>query len=143
MERQQVLGRASVVAVIDRYVLDRCIGSSAIMADQCAYLASLVQSEKIALHVMPDGISMRLGGGVALAWSKSGHVTVAMGTWTRDITSTAAEVVNENLTAFDAVLGASMPVVQSLEFTRQQEAIWKERALCGARALTARTAGTA
>ncbi|MGH3245793.1 MAG: Scr1 family TA system antitoxin-like transcriptional regulator [Trebonia sp.] len=42
LERQQVIGRARVTAVIDHTVLLRCVGGSPqIMADQCAHLSAL------------------------------------------------------------------------------------------------------
>src|ERR1700720_2148495 len=39
MERQAVIGRAYVTAIIDQHVLQRPVGSPAIMAEQCAHLA--------------------------------------------------------------------------------------------------------
>ena len=39
MDRQQVLERARLTAIIDAAVLRRCIGSASVMAEQCALLA--------------------------------------------------------------------------------------------------------
>jgi hypothetical protein len=63
LERQQVIGRARVTAVIDHTVLLRCVGGSPqIMADQCAHLSALAESQVIRLHVVPEGANVGLGG---------------------------------------------------------------------------------
>jgi hypothetical protein len=40
---------------------------------------------------------------------------------------TAADVVDDTLDLFDAILGAALPAVASLEFVRTQEETWKTR----------------
>jgi hypothetical protein len=126
MERQQVIGRAQVTAVIDYRVLAHYIGAPAVMAEQCAHLAVLVESQLISLHVVPENGNVGLTAPFAIA-TRGGMSTVSMTAASRDITSTAPDVVDETASLFDAVLGASLPVVQSLEFVRTQEEIWKER----------------
>jgi transcriptional regulator with XRE-family HTH domain len=125
LERQQVIGRARVTAVIDHTVLLRCVGRSAqIMADQCTHLSALVESQVIRLHVVPEGGNVGLGGAFGIA-SKDGISTVSLTTAIRDMTSTAADVVDDTLNLFDVILGASLPAVASLEFLRTQEETWK------------------
>lgn len=125
LERQQVIGRARVTAVIDHTVLLRCVGRSAqIMADQCEHLSALVESQVIRLHVVPEGGNVGLGGAFGIA-SKDGISTVSLTTAIRDVTSTAADVVDDTLNLFDVILGASLPAVASLEFLRTQEETWK------------------
>jgi transcriptional regulator with XRE-family HTH domain len=125
LERQQVIGRARVTAVIDHTVLLRCVGRSAqIMADQCAHLSALVESQVIRLHVVPEGGNVGLGGAFGIA-SKDGISTVSLTTAIRDVTSTATDVVDDTLNLFDVILGASLPAVASLEFLRTQEETWK------------------
>lgn len=126
LERQQVIGNAKITAVIDHRVLAHAIGSAEIMHAQCANLGELVESEEITLHVMPEGANTGLGGALAIA-SHKGLVTVSMSTTTRDITSTAADMVEEAQTAFDAILGMALPPVPSLEYLRSQEEKWKAR----------------
>jgi Domain of unknown function (DUF5753) len=126
IERQQVIKRSDVTAVIDHAVLARCIGSPAIMTEQCGHLASLVESQLISLHVVPEMGNIGLTAPFAIA-TKGGMSTVSLTASSRDITSTAPDVVDENTSLFDAILGASLPVVQSLEFVRTQEERWKER----------------
>jgi hypothetical protein len=91
------------------------------------YLADLVESGKTRLHVVPEGANIGLGGAHAIA-SHNGLITVSLTTTMRDITSTAPDVVEETTEAFDLALGASMPAVQSLEFVRTREDIWRARA---------------
>ena len=126
LERQQILGRTRVVAVIEHSVLQRCIGSARIMTEQCGHLAALVESEKVRLHVVPEGANTGLGGALAIASSKH-LVTVALTTMIREITSTAADVVEDAMAGFDEVLGAALGAVPSLEYVRDMEETWKER----------------
>jgi transcriptional regulator with XRE-family HTH domain len=124
LERQRVIGRARVTAVIDHTVLLRCVGSAQIMADQCAHLCALAESQVIRLHVVPEGANVGLGGAFGIA-SKDGMATVSLTTAIRDMTSTAGDVVDGALNLFETVLGASLPVLASLEFLRTREETWK------------------
>jgi transcriptional regulator with XRE-family HTH domain len=142
LERQRILGHVAVTAVIDYRVLTNPIGSAEMMAEQCARLIELVESEQIRLHVVPGGQDIGLGGAVAIA-SKNGHVTLNMAGFTRDITSTEAVLVEETLSAFEALLGAAMAVGPSLEFVKKMEETWKGQLWSGARAPTAPTAESA
>lgn len=124
LERQRVIGRARVTAVIDHTVLLRRIGSPQVMADQCAHLAALAESQVIRLHVVPEGANVGYGGAFAIA-VKNSMATVSLTTAIRDVTSTASDVVDDTLELFEAILGASLPGVASLEFLRAQEETWK------------------
>jgi transcriptional regulator with XRE-family HTH domain len=124
LERQkQVLGRAQVTAVVDHRVLSVGVGSPAVMSEQCGHLVRLAESEEITLHVVPAGADIWLGGALAIASHKN-LVTVNMATMTREIVSTAVDMVEEAQAAFDSVLGAAMAVSQSVEFTRRMEEKW-------------------
>lgn len=127
MERQQVIGRTKITAVISYRVLALAVSSPAVMAEQCGHLADLAERRLIKLHVMPEGQNVGLGGEVAIA-SRGTAVTVSLGTLTRDITSTAPDVVDEVLSAFDTILGVALGTVPSVEYARQMEESWKERA---------------
>ncbi len=124
LERQRVLGHARVTAVIDHTVLQRRVGSSQVMAEQCAHLAARAESQVIRLHVVPEGASVGLAGAFGIA-TRDGISTVSLTTAIRDVTSTAADVVDDTLNLFDVILGASLPAVASLEFLRTQEETWK------------------
>jgi transcriptional regulator with XRE-family HTH domain len=125
LERQkQVIGRAQVTVAISHRVLAHEIGSPAITAEACGHLVRLAESERITLHVVPEGAYIGLGGALAIA-SHNSLVTVNMTTMTREIVSTAQDLIEEAQAAFESVLGASLPAAQSVEFTRTQEDKWK------------------
>jgi hypothetical protein len=136
LERQkQVLGRAQVTAVIGHRALVVALGSPAVMAEQLGHLATLIVAEKIRVHIVPEGTSIGLGGALAIA-SHKGLVTVSMSTTTRDITSTAVDMAEEAMAAFDEILGTALAPVPSLEYIRQMEETWKERLRAGGKART-------
>jgi hypothetical protein len=126
MERQQVLGRAYVTAVIDHHVLQRCMGSPEIMAEQCAHLATMSERPNIALHVVPEGANVGLWGAFDIA-SRDGMATVNL-TTLRDVSSTAPDLVDDATQAFERILGAALPCADSLKFTAEMESQWKTRA---------------
>jgi hypothetical protein len=123
MERQEVLGHAYVTAIIDAHVLRRCMGSPAIMAEQCAHLVNLAARADIALHVVPDGTNVGLWGAFDIA-ARNGTYTVRLEAY-EDVTSTAPELVSGITVAFERILGAALPHAQSLDFTREMEDQWK------------------
>jgi transcriptional regulator with XRE-family HTH domain len=124
LERQRVIGRARVTAVVDHTVLLRRIGPPQVMADQCAHLAALAESQAVRLHVAPEGANVGLAGAFGIA-AKDGMATVSLTTAIRDVTSTAADVVDDTLNLFEVILAASLPAVASVEFLRTQEETWK------------------
>jgi transcriptional regulator with XRE-family HTH domain len=126
MERQKVLGRAYVTAVIDYHVLQRCVGSPAIMTEQCAHLATVAERSNIALHVVPEGANVGLWGAFDIA-SRDGMATVNLHTL-RDVSSTATDLADEATQAFERILGAALPRADSLKFTLEMESQWKARA---------------
>jgi transcriptional regulator with XRE-family HTH domain len=125
MERQVVIGRAYVTAVIDQHVLERPIGSPAVMAEQCARLGSLAERADIALHVIPEGTNMGLWGGFDLATRD--NVTTVCLTAIEDITSTAGNLVAMTMQAFERLLGAALPRAASLDRVRVAEETWNKQ----------------
>jgi hypothetical protein len=125
MERQQVLGRAYLTAIIDAQVLQRCIGSSAIMAEQCAHLLTMAVRPGIALHVVPDGANVGLWGAFDVA-ARDNVFTVRFETL-EDVTGRAPETVSKAMQAYERILGAALPRGDSLDFTREMESQWKTR----------------
>jgi transcriptional regulator with XRE-family HTH domain len=123
LERQQVIGRAYLVAVIDQHVLERQIGSAAIMSEQCGHLAMLGERQDVAVHVIPHGTNMGLWGAFDIA-TKDGTVTVRLSAL-EDVTSTAEHVIIKAMQAFDKLLGAALPIDPSLEMIRASEEKWK------------------
>jgi transcriptional regulator with XRE-family HTH domain len=124
LERQQVLERAYVVSILDAGVLSRCIGSAAVMAEQCAHLVTLAERSNITLHVVPDGTNTGAWGALDIA-SRDGLATVNFTTATEDVTTTATERADRALMAYERILGYALPRPASLDFMRQQEESWK------------------
>jgi transcriptional regulator with XRE-family HTH domain len=125
MERQEVLKHAYLTAIIDAQVLQRRIGATAVMAEQCSYLASMATQPNIAWHIVPEYANVGLWGAFDVA-SRDGNYTVRM-TALRDVTSTASEMVNLAMQAYERILGAALPRAESLEFTQKAEELWKQQ----------------
>jgi transcriptional regulator with XRE-family HTH domain len=125
MERQTVIGRAHVTAIIDQHVTQRPIGSPAIMAEQCAYLAAMAERADIALHVIPEGTNMGLWGAFDLA-TRGSLITVCLGA-IEDIPSTAGGLVSKTTLAFEELLGAALPRGASLNLIVEAVERWKQQ----------------
>jgi transcriptional regulator with XRE-family HTH domain len=124
LERQAVIGRAYITAVIDQHVLHRLIGSAAVMGEQCAHLAALAERPDIALHVVPEGTNVGLWGAFDIA-ARDSTVTVRLET-VEDMTSTAPGLIGKVTVAFERILGAALPRVQSHELIlKAAEERWK------------------
>jgi transcriptional regulator with XRE-family HTH domain len=123
LDRQSVFGRAHLIAIIDHHVLNRLIGSPAIMAEQCAHLAATAERPEVAVHMIPEGTNMGLWGAFDLA-TKDGTTTVCL-TTLEDITSAAPGMVDKALRAYEQLLGAAMPRAESLDLIRTAEERWK------------------
>lgn len=123
MARQQAVGRAHVSAVIEHTVLQRCLGSPRIMAEQCARLAELAEHPKTRIYVIPEGANVGLYGAFNLA-ARDGIVTVNL-TSIRDVSSTESGLVDETMRGFEQLLACAMPQKQSLDFIRNQREHWE------------------
>lgn len=126
MERQKVLDRAYLAAVIDVSVLSRCFGSPQVMADQLAHLVAVAERSTVALHVLPEDTNTGAWASLDIASSGS-TATVCLTTALDDVTSTAPDQIDGAMQAFDRVMGASMTLEDSLHCLRSHEGHWKER----------------
>jgi len=124
LERQQALQRAYVVSIFDAGVLQRCIGSPAVMAEQCMHLLTLAEQSNIALHVVPVGTNTGAWGALDIA-SHDGLATVNFSTATDDVTTMETSQVDHALLAYERILGFALPKPATLDFVRQQEEQWK------------------
>jgi transcriptional regulator with XRE-family HTH domain len=125
LERQSVIGRAYLTAVIDQHVLQRPVGTPSIMAEQCGQLAIMAGRPDIGLHVIPEGTNVGLWGAFDIA-AKDGAVTVRFSAL-EDMTSTAPDTVDKVTVAFERILGAALPRAESLTLIRTMEEQWKTR----------------
>ena len=124
IERQQVLSRAHLVAVLDSGVLKRCIGSAAVMAEQCGYLAGLAERPNVSVHVVPEGTNTGAWAALDIA-TRGTTATVCLTTALEDVTTSAPDQVDTAMQAFDRILGAALPRAGSIDFIRTQEDQWK------------------
>jgi transcriptional regulator with XRE-family HTH domain len=124
LERQAVIGRAYLTAVIDQHALHRLIGSAQVMAEQCAHLLSMAERPDIALHVVPEGSNVGLWGAFNIA-ARDSTTTVCL-IALEDIPSTAPGLVGKVTVAFERILGAALPRVESHELiVKVAEELWK------------------
>ena len=123
--RQDVIGRARLTAIIDQHVLGWLIGTPTIMAEQCAHLASLAEHPDVAVHVTAEGTNVGLWGAFDLA-ARDGTITVRLSAL-EDVTSTAPNLVDKALRAWEQILGAALPRADSLGMIRLAEEQWKSR----------------
>lgn len=123
LERQQVIGRTPVILVIGEHVLHRPVGTPAVMAEQCAHLATVAEHRDVVLHVLPDSTSMGSYGAFDIATS-DGATTIRM-SGIEDVTSTAPGLIAKASVAFERLLGASLPRSDSLTIVRTAEGSWK------------------
>lgn len=124
LERQAAIGRTYLTAVIDQHVIHRLIGSGAVMAEQCAVLVRMAERPDIALHVVPEGTNLGLWGAFDIA-ARDGTITVRLET-VEDIPSTAHELVSKVTVAFERILGAALPRIESHELiSKVAEEKWK------------------
>ncbi len=124
LERQAVIGRAYLTAVIDQHVIHRLVGSPAVMAEQCAALLQLAERPDIALHVVPECTNVGLWGGFDVA-TRDGTTTVCL-TALEDVTSTTPDLISKVTVAFERILGAALPRIESHELiVKVAEEQWK------------------
>ena len=126
LERQAAIGHAYLIVIIDQHVLHRLIGSAPVMAEQCVHLAALAERPDISLHVLPEGTNMGLWGAFDIA-ARDSAVTVRLET-VEDMTSTAPGLIGKVTVAFERMLGAALPRIESHELIlKVAEEQWKAR----------------
>lgn len=126
LERQEVLTRARVIAVIDSRALRDPIGAPAVMAEQCARLARVAEMPDVSLYVVPEGVNTGVHAALDIA-ARGSAVTVCLSTALDDVTTTAPDQIDKAMVAFERLIGAALPLDGSLECLRHWEATWKER----------------
>jgi transcriptional regulator with XRE-family HTH domain len=128
LDRQSVLDRASVVAVLDESVLRRLIGSPATMYDQLTHLVELSERPNISVGIVPSAIGANAGlaGGFQLASSDSVPGTLLREAM-EDITSETASLTREATRIFDLVRADALPRALSRELIlRTADEKWKQ-----------------
>lgn len=125
MERQKVIGKAYLVAVIDaRVINDVCLGSPLVMAEQCGHLVTLASRPDVDLHVLPKGRNTGLSGGFDIA-ENGGTAIVRLDAAIQDVTSTANDVIERASRRFSRLAGLALPPDETIEQIRQAQERWK------------------
>lgn len=125
LDRQRVIDRARVKAVLDASVLSRRVGTPEIMKLQCQQLAELAERPNISLHVVPEGVDCGTSGAFGIA--SRGSLTTVNFVALRDIPTTAPDVVDDAMDAFEGILAAALNRDGSLDFVRTWEETWRKR----------------
>lgn len=126
MRRKEVLTRVRLTAVMDHRVLEHCIGSAGIMADQCGHIAAMAEQPGISVHIVPEGTNVALWGAMDMA-VRDGATTLNLLSL-RDNATTEAEMINEATEQWESILGAALNASESLGFVKEMESQWKARA---------------
>jgi transcriptional regulator with XRE-family HTH domain len=110
LDRQLILDRANVIAVLDESVLHRLIGSPAIMYDQLTHVVELSERPNVSVQVVPASIGANAGlsGGFQLASSDGAHDTLLREA-VEDITSETGSLTREAIRIFDLVRADALP----------------------------------
>jgi transcriptional regulator with XRE-family HTH domain len=130
LERQSILDRADpphAVVVLDESVLHRLIGSSAVMADQLAHVASASERLHVSVHVLPaTGANAGLSGGFDIASADGTPDTLRM-EGVEDQTTENRTLVRKAAIIFDLVRRDALPRVPSRAVVLEAAEQWKNR----------------
>jgi hypothetical protein len=127
MRRQLILAQddaPTVVVVLDHMVLDRCIGSAEVMAEQCTKLLELPES--VLLHVLPSspGANAGLGGSISLASVPGELDTLLTGGLLEDRVTVEAAQVRAASATFERVRAVSRNIVETADIVREAQERW-------------------
>ncbi|GAA0504304.1 transcriptional regulator [Paractinoplanes deccanensis] len=129
LDRQALLTGATpptFVVVIDEGVLRRCIGTPAVMAEQCARLLEAGASPNVQIHVIPASAGMHagLGGAFTLAKSRDFEAAHLDNPLRAQITDRRDDI--DSLTRrWEAVRGDALPRVLSLALIEEVAKAWQ------------------
>jgi hypothetical protein len=129
MERQPILDGPrppQFFALIDEAVLRRCVGSQAIMAEQCAHLARLAERPHVHIQVVPAsaGGHAGLAGGFILAkgpYGEAAHLDDRL----RAHVVNAEDDIDTLVAAWEAIRAEALPTSQTLDLIKEVAATWQ------------------
>jgi transcriptional regulator with XRE-family HTH domain len=130
LERQAILDRPDpphTVAVLDEAVLQRMIGTPAVMADQLAHVASMSERLHVGVHVIPAiGANAGLSGSFDIA-SADGSPDMLRIEGVEDQTTENRTLVRKAAILFDLVRGEALPRTPSRALIMEAVEQWKNR----------------
>jgi DNA-binding XRE family transcriptional regulator len=124
MQRQRILDRDDapmVVVVLDELVLHRLIGTSEVMAEQCARLLRVSELPTVSLHILPGrlGANGGLGGPVALAHASGEPDVLLMGSLLEDQVTTDTGRVRAAAVTLERVRGNAASITDSRDIIQE------------------------
>lgn len=128
LERQAILDRAHVVAVLDEAVLHRLIGTPAVMYDQLIHLAAVAERPNVSVEVVPasTGANAGLAGAFQLA-SNDGAPDVFNMSGVQDVTIESRSLLRRAQVIFDLLRGDALPRTASLALVTEAAEQWKAK----------------
>jgi transcriptional regulator with XRE-family HTH domain len=129
LERQSVLAKPSpptLIAIVDEEALRRCIGSPAIMAEQCQSLVDSGAQPHVHLHVVPSsaGVHAGLAGAFTLAKARDFDAAHLDSPLRAQITGPRDDI--DTLTRrWEAIRGEALPRGLSLKLIKEMAEQWQ------------------
>ncbi|WP_369207549.1 Scr1 family TA system antitoxin-like transcriptional regulator [Streptomyces sp. PU-14G] len=110
-----------VWALLDESVLRRPVGGAAVMAEQCAHLARLVETERIRLHVLPLGLGIHplLASMLSLMWFEDQPPVAYTESLRLGRVHDAPSVVEQLQSRYALAMGDALPLKESLRLLRK------------------------
>ncbi|GAA2621275.1 helix-turn-helix domain-containing protein [Paractinoplanes durhamensis] len=129
LERQDLLSAPkppTLIAIIDEGVLRRCVGSRAIMAEQCEFLLESAAQSHIQIHMIPSsaGAHAGLAGAFTLAKARDFEAAHLDGQLDAQITGHRDEIDRLSRT-WEQIRGESLPKGLSLRLIEDVAKTWQ------------------
>jgi transcriptional regulator with XRE-family HTH domain len=129
LERQSVLDRAELRAIILESVLHREVGNAQVMSEQISHLLNLGARPNITLQILPDrpDVVGALGGAFAVATHGAADVAVYSESIVKGSVYTDPELIARAVRVFDAVHADALPWSQTRDLLGQEGARWNDQ----------------
>ncbi|MGI5214413.1 helix-turn-helix domain-containing protein [Plantactinospora sp. CA-290183] len=129
LERQKLLTRelpVQLFAVLDATILDRLIGTCAIMREQLDHLVTMAELPNVDLLVVPTGIGMYVGlaGPLALAGLEGNSWIGYLDNLLRGQIITHADEIDSLQEAWECIRSEALPRQQSLNLIKEAAQKW-------------------
>jgi transcriptional regulator with XRE-family HTH domain len=129
VERRSLLAQPkppTLIAIVDEGVLRRCVGSPAIMAEQCELLADYTTRPHVQIQVVPAtaGVHAGLGGPFTLARTRDFEIAHLDGPLLSQITDRPGEI-DSLVRLWEAIRGDALSRTQSLDLIKEVAKTWQ------------------
>jgi transcriptional regulator with XRE-family HTH domain len=116
----------TLIALIDEGVLNRCVGSTEIMVEQCELLADLGTRPHVQIQVVPGAVGVHAGlsGPFTLARALDFEIAHLDSQLTAQITDRSNDI-DSLIRAWEAIRGDALPRTQSLDLIKEVAKKWQ------------------